>query len=212
MVATKKICGGALLGVVLFAGVLGSGQARAGEADATIKKAADQVMAEVSKAKRGGPAAREEAYRKARETAKGVFDYEMMSRLATGKYWNQATAEQKEQIQSGFEGMLARMYAGSLFALADAKVSFMEGKGDDQDMKVKSTLILPGAPPATVDYRMRKSPSGGWKVIDVVVDGVSLVTSNRRTFSDIIGHGGINALIEELKRKSEPSPVEAKKG
>jgi phospholipid transport system substrate-binding protein len=85
---------------------------------------------------------------------------------------------------------------------------------DEEDVQVKSQIKLPGgAPPVNVDYSMVKN-SDAWKVYDVSVDGVSLVTTYRSTFADEVRKGGIDGLIKSLKdlntAKAAPQPVGAK--
>ena len=77
--------------------------------------------------------------------------------------------------------------------------------GDD-DVQVRSEIKLPGgAPPVTVDYGMDKNDAD-WKVYDVIVDGVSLVTTYRSTFAEEIRQSGIDGLIKSLREKNAPPP------
>jgi phospholipid transport system substrate-binding protein len=79
----------------------------------------------------------------------------------------------------------------------------------DEDVQVRTQIKLPGdAPPVSVDYSMYKSPAS-WKVYDVAVDGVSLVTTYRSSFSEQIRQNGIDGLVKSLQdmnaRKAEPA-------
>lgn len=182
--------------------------ALAAPADEAVRSTAEKVLAEVRKAKGGSPERKEQAYAYAKEQAKALFDYEAMSRLAVGKHWRSADAAQKARIAAGLEEMLSRMYAGSLFALSDAKVSFFEAQGAGEDAQVRSDLERPGAPKTRIDYRLRNT-GGAWRVYDVSVDGVSLIASQRNVFASIVAREGIDGLIRSLESKG-PQTAAAK--
>ncbi len=127
------------------------------------------------------------------------FDFTRMTQLAAGRYWRQATPEQRNALVSEFRTMLVRTYTkaftqykGETIDVKPAKVS-----PADTETTVRTQLLKPGGQPTDVDYVMRKSDSG-WKVFDVVIEGVSMVTSYRGTFSSQIEQSGIDSLIKSL--------------
>jgi phospholipid transport system substrate-binding protein len=132
------------------------------------------------------------------------FDFERMTRLAVGKAWREATDEQKKAIMEQFRQLLVRSYSAAWTAyqniVVDVKPVRMQPGGDD--VVVKSEIKRPGGePPIEVNYSMYKADSG-WKVYDVTVDGVSLVTTYRSTFAEEIRKGGIDGLIKSLREKN----------
>ena len=75
---------------------------------------------------------------------------------------------------------------------------------------MKGKAIQPGGPPIPIDYAMEKAGDGSWKVYDVIIDGVSLVTTYRGSFNDQIQKGGIDGLVKTLAdRNRSPEPPKA---
>ncbi len=188
---------------------MGSGAAWAHPADEMVRESAGRVMEMARAAKGGTKADREKAVEAARAEARRVFDYDAMARLAVGKHWRKATPEQRERVSRSLEGMLARMYAGALFALADAKVTFREAVAEGDEAKIRSELARPGAPTARIEYRLRRADCGPecWKVYDISVDGVSLIASQRTTFSEIVSREGFEGLIKAMEAKGSSEPA-----
>jgi phospholipid transport system substrate-binding protein len=144
------------------------------------------------------------------------FDFERMTRLAVGRNWREATPEQRKTLVDEFRTLLVRSYSAaySTYNHIVVEVRPLKVQPDEEDVQVKSQIKLPGgAPPVNVDYSMVKN-SDAWKVYDVSVDGVSLVTTYRSTFADEVRKGGIDGLIKSLKdlntAKAAPKPVGAK--
>ncbi len=136
------------------------------------------------------------------------FDFERMTRLAVGRNWREATEEQKKLLIAQFRQLLVRSYSTAYSAYRNIVVEVKPARlqpGED-DVQVKSEIKLPGgAPPVNVDYAMYKADSD-WKVYDVIVDGVSLVTTYRSTFSEEIRQNGIDGLIKSLREKNTLPP------
>ena len=140
------------------------------------------------------------------------FDFERMTRLAVGRNWREANDDQKKLLIEQFRQLLVRSYSTAYSAYRNIAVEVKPVRmnpGDD-DVQVKSEIKLPGgAPPVNVDYAMYKNDSA-WKVYDVIVDGVSLVTTYRSTFTEEIRQNGIDGLIKSLREKNT-LPVPGKK-
>ncbi len=139
------------------------------------------------------------------------FDFNRMTRLALGKYWPRATAKQKQELVTEFRNLLVRTYSSSLTAFADQTIEFkpLAMKPGDIDVTVRSEIRQPGGQPIPINYSFYKTPFG-WKVYDVAIDGVSLVTNYRGSFANTIRQKGIDGLIETLAAQSargEPTPA-----
>jgi phospholipid transport system substrate-binding protein len=139
------------------------------------------------------------------------FDFERMTRLAVGKNWRQASVDQQRSLVQEFRNLLVRSYSAAYTAYKDITVDVrpLKLQSSDEDVQVRTQIKLPGnAPPVSVDYSMYKSPAS-WKVYDVAVDGVSLVTTYRSSFSEQIRQAGIDGLVKSLQdmnvRKAEPA-------
>ncbi|MDP3125536.1 MAG: ABC transporter substrate-binding protein [Thiobacillus sp.] len=132
------------------------------------------------------------------------FDFNRMTQLAVGKHWPRATAKQKQSLVAEFRNLLVRTYSSSLTAFSNQTVDFkpMVIKPDDTDVTVRSEIRQPGGQPIPINYNMYKT-AFGWKVYDVVIDGVSLVTNYRASFSSTIRQNGIDGLISTLAAQSQ---------
>lgn len=141
------------------------------------------------------------------------FDVAKMTRLAVGKGWRQATREQQATIQREFQALLVRSFATAYTAYRLVKVDVKPLKvadGED-DVTVKSVIQVPGGqPPVAVDYAMGLGPNG-WKVYNVTVENVSLVTTYRNEFGAQIDQGGIDGLIAYLRDRNAKAMQPAKK-
>ncbi|MBI4293653.1 MAG: ABC transporter substrate-binding protein [Betaproteobacteria bacterium] len=132
------------------------------------------------------------------------FDFRQMTRLAMGSVWSKANAQQQQSLENGFRSLLVNTYTKSLSlgASGDIKVDVRPVRQSSQnDVTVKTLVRTSGKPPIAIDYRMEHQP-GGWKVYDVHVEGVSLVTTYRSTFSEEVQRSGIDGLIKTLDAKN----------
>lgn len=139
------------------------------------------------------------------------FNFEHMTKLAVGKSWRTATAEQKKSLMSEFRILLVRTYTKAFTSYRDQIVEIKPFKLDPAatDVTVKTAIVKPGSQqPILVDYDMEKMPDG-WKVYDLTVEGVSLVTSYRGTFADQIQQVGIDGLIKTLVDKNKTAASNA---
>ena len=134
------------------------------------------------------------------------FDFNRMTQLVVGKHWPRATAQQKQALVTEFRNLLVRTYASSLTAFTNQSVDFkpMIVRSDDTDVVVRSEIRQPGGQPIPIDYNMYKT-SFGWKIYDVTIDSVSLVTNYRSSFSSAIRQNGIDGLIKTLADQSNRS-------
>jgi phospholipid transport system substrate-binding protein len=127
------------------------------------------------------------------------FDFNRMTQLAVGKSWRQATPEQKKALVAEFRNMLVRTYTNAFTQYRDQTIEVkpMKVAADETETTVKSRIIKSGGQPTAVDYQMKKGDDG-WKVFDVVIEGVSLVTSYRNQFDEVAQQSGIDGLIKKL--------------
>lgn len=132
------------------------------------------------------------------------FDFRKMTQLAVGLHWRRATPAQQERLVNEFRILLVRTYAASLASVADYEVEFKPFRMNpaDTDVIVSTEVSKPGAPPIPIDYRMERQVDG-WKVYDVMVDNVSMVTVYRNSFGGEVRRGGIDGLIAALARRNQ---------
>jgi phospholipid transport system substrate-binding protein len=132
------------------------------------------------------------------------FEFERMTRLAVGKAWRQATDGQKKALMEQFRQLLVRSYSAAWTAYQDIVVDVkpLRMQPGDDDVVVRTVIKRPGdAPPVEANYSLYKTDSK-WKVYDVSVEGVSLLTTYRSTFAEEIRRGGIDGLIKSLREKN----------
>ena len=137
------------------------------------------------------------------------FDFVRMTRLAVGKSWRTATPVQKQALVQEFHTLLVRTYAKVFAVYRDQVVEIKPFRmaADADEATVKTSINKPGAQPVLVDYEMIRTPEG-WKAFDVIIEGVSMVTSYRGTFASEIDQGGIDRLIKVLADKNAASANE----
>ncbi len=138
------------------------------------------------------------------------FNFERMTALAMGRNWPKANAAQQKQLISEFRTLLVRTYSGALATYKNEVIEFkpLHAGAGDTDVTVRTQVKRPGSEPIGIDYSMEKT-AGGWKVYDVVVAGVSLVTNYRDSFNAEIRDGGVDGLIKVLDNKNRSLDVHA---
>ncbi len=132
------------------------------------------------------------------------FNFARMTQLAMGKHWSQAEPEQKNELVEEFRTLLVRTYSNALSSYRDetVKVSPVAALGDSVDITVRTLVVQgKGKQPVPIDYSMEKQ-SDDWKIYDVTVSGVSLVTNYRGSFNSQVRKGGIDGLIKTLADKN----------
>jgi len=166
--------------------------------DALVKRTTDEIMAEIRKDK--------DLVSNSRKLLDLVdakvlphFNFARMTMLAVGRPWRDATPAQRDELVKQFRTLLVRTYSTALEQYSnqtiDVKPAMM--KPDDAETTVRTQIIQPGGPPIPMDYRMEKTPQG-WKVFDVTVEGVSIVTTYRSSFATEVSKGGIDGLIKVI--------------
>lgn len=134
------------------------------------------------------------------------FDFQTMTRLAVGKAWREATPEQRKALEESFRALLVNTYATALSQQDTVDPTFevkpVRVAPDQKDVIVHSVVNQPGRQPVAVDYRMERT-SNGWKVYDVIVENLSLVTNYRSTFASEISRSGLDGLIKSLEAKNK---------
>ena len=131
-------------------------------------------------------------------------DFTISSRWVLGKHWRGATVAQREAFISEFRELLLGTYLRSVSAYKDNTIQFLpvrEGMQGNQVM-VHALVEQKNGPVAHASFRLHRTGSE-WLIFDVVVEGISLVTTHRSTFSREIHNYGIGKLIERLRLKNE---------
>ncbi len=142
------------------------------------------------------------------------FNFTRMTALALGKEWRKASPQQQQQLTAEFRTLLVRTYSNALTSYKNQKIVYKPFKmaSADTDVLVRTEVQQPGSKPVQLDYSLEKV-DGSWKVYDVVVAGISLVTNYRDQFNQEVRNGGIDGLIAAIaaKNKSLESAAKAEK-
>lgn len=127
------------------------------------------------------------------------FDFSRISRWVLGKYWRQATPEQRRRFENEFRTLLVRTYATSLLEFIDDQFRYppVRMKPGAKRVTVRTDVIRRGGQPVRIEYRLFRGRDG-WKAYDVLVEGVSLVANYRSSFAEEIRKSGLDALIARL--------------
>lgn len=136
------------------------------------------------------------------------IDFDLVSSLVLGKFWKTATDSDKLRFKKEFKTLLLRTYSRTFVELDDWEIEFLPAieKTDGNKVLIKTKAKQPGRQAVEVDYRMLEK-NGAWKVYDILIDGVSLVTTYRSSFkNDIDAMGSITPVIDKLVKKNAESP------
>lgn len=201
--AMKRVLHWSAVCAMTFAGCAASAGNEA--PDVLVKRTVEDVL-ELIKQTRDRSALRQLAEQKVLPN----FDFAEMTRLAVGANWRKASPEQQQALESGFRALLVNIYTTALSRSAKqgskrtVEVRPLPPAGSRDEALVKTIVREAGGAPLAIDYRMA-SRDGGWKVYDVLVEGVSLVTNYRTTFDAEVSRGGVDGLIRALQQKNGAS-------
>jgi phospholipid transport system substrate-binding protein len=169
-----------------------------------IKETADQVLEEMRTNAELYKSDPQKIYELVDTLVLPHFDFAAMTDLALGRYTDQVSPEQRPEIISEFRHLLVRTYSSALLEYTDQSVVFlpMEGSEADGEVTVRAEIQQAGGFPIPIDYLVRNGDDG-WKVIDVSVDDVSLVTNYRSSFARAIKKDGVDGLIQTLRARNQ---------
>lgn len=171
--------------------------------DVMLKQTSDEVIAVIKDKREQLKEDPDLVYDLVQEYILPHLDEVTIAKLAMGKNWRDASREQKLEFINEFRNLLIRTYGKSLSEFSDQEINYfpVNMKDGEDKVVVKSEVIQPGGPSIPVAYRMRIKDDA-WKVYDLSIDGVSLVTSYRGTFDQEVRKGGIEGLLQYLKDKN----------
>ena len=186
-----------LLGLILMVWINNAMAAIA--PDELVKKTADEVLAAIKTDKDIQSGDQKKIFALAEEKILPYFNFDRVSRMVLGKYWREANTAQKAAFQREFRSLLLRTYASALSKYRNQTIEFkpLRMRPDDATVTVETEILQPGGQPIGVDYALEKS-GDSWKVYDIAIEGVSLVTNYRGQFGNEIRQSGIDGLIEKL--------------
>ena len=173
-------------------------QAQGQAPDAIVKATTDEVLAAIKQTKD-----QRQLIAIAEQKVLPRFDFKRMTQLAVGQSWNKASPQQQEALEKAFRTLLVRTYTAALSqSSGDTKVDIKPAAAEGGEATVRTMVSEPGRKAFNIDYRMSNS-GGDWKVYDVVVENLSLVTNYRGSFQSEIGRSGIDGLIKVIEERNQ---------
>lgn len=132
------------------------------------------------------------------------FNFARMTQLAVARDWRQASPAQQKALTDEFRTLLVRTYSKALTEYRNQTIDFkpLKAQPADTDVRVRTEIKQSGAKAIELDYSLEKT-TAGWKVYDIEVAGVSLVTNYRTSFANEVRDGGIDGLIKTLQAKNQ---------
>jgi len=195
----KKMIASTFLAAGLFAL-----SAHAAEApDEMVRRSTNEILAAIKADKDLQAGNQAKIEKLAEEKVLPYFNFARMTQLAVGRNWRDASDAQKKSLTDEFRRLLVRTYSTSLSQYRNQTIEVKPLKiaAADTEVVVKTQVIQPGGQPIPIDYSLENG-SNGWKVYDVLIDGVSLVTNYRSSFNTEIQKNGIDGLVKSLVERN----------
>jgi phospholipid transport system substrate-binding protein len=192
--------------VALLIGISSSVHADILEPDVLIKNTVQDVLTIVKQDKEIKKGNQQKILALVDEKILPHFDFAHMTRLAVGRPWRAATPKQQQELESEFRQLLVRTYtkAFTVFSNHEVEVRPFKMESGATEVTVRTIIRVPNGQSIPVDYDLKKTESG-WKAYDLLIEGVSMVTSYRSAFSDEIKRSGIDGLVKALVEKNKDS-------
>lgn len=135
-----------------------------------------------------------------------LFNFRHMTQLAVARNWRLASSEQQNALIAEFRTLLVRTYSTALANYRDQAIEYkpLRIALGETEVTIKSTVEQPGAERIAIDYDVEKT-TAGWKMYDIKIAGISLISTYQSTFAQTIRDGGVDGLISSLSAKNRQS-------
>lgn len=198
-----------LLASVLVLSMLGVARAETAPEE-LVHRTTDEILADIKLHRDAYAKDYSKLYKMADEKVLPYFDFRRMSQWVLGQNWRTATPEQRDRFVGEFRALLVRTYATALLNYTDQKIVYfpVQSRPGDDDVTVKTAVKQTGgAPDIPIHYSFYKNKAGEWKVYDVTIDGVSLVTNYRSVYATKVREKGMDGLIAEIAAGNKQSGI-----
>jgi len=147
-----------------------------------------------------------------RDLLRQGFDLEFIGRFVAGRYYRDMTPDQQADYQRLFGDFVLATYAGRLGGYAGEQFSVVSARpAGQQDVLVQSRIDRRSGPPIGAEWRVR-ALGGGYRIIDVMVEGVSMAVTQRAEFDSVLSRGGPESLLAALRARTSKLPATARAG
>jgi phospholipid transport system substrate-binding protein len=143
-----------------------------------------------------------------RQLFRQYFDVEACARAALGPYWNNATAQQRQEFVKLYEDYVVIGYSAHLGALGGDSFKVLESKPDKERVIVASRIQINGAAPISVDWLLNPT-NHGYKVTDIIVNGISMASAQHSDLVSVIqrNNGHMQALLVAMREKNASNGI-----
>ncbi len=168
-----------------------------------IRMTADEVLATIKARQAEFQQDPAKMYAMVDEKVLPHFDFNRMTDLALGRYKRKVQGDQKPKLVNEFRNLLVRTYGKALLAYNDQQIIYkpMRGSIEEGRVMIRTEIEQQGGVPIPLNYALYKKDSD-WKVYDIRVDNISLVTNYRSSFAREIKANGIDGLIMTLQKRN----------
>jgi phospholipid transport system substrate-binding protein len=177
----------------------------AGQATDQLKQSVDRVLAILNDPTLKGTAKTQERRQKVKEIIYSTFDFNEMAKRSMGPHWQKRTPEEQKEFVRLFTVLLEDAYLETLESYSGEKIRFVNERQDKNFAEVNSKLIDNKGTEFSIDYRLQNT-NGDWKVVDVVIENVSLVNNYRAQFNRVLAKSSYADLLETMKQKKLSGP------
>jgi phospholipid transport system substrate-binding protein len=132
-----------------------------------------------------------------------VVDVDYVAKFVLGRHWRIATPAQQKAYLAAYGPFLLNNYVARLTKYTGQTYKINGTQADGDAFVVSMQLVDPNGPAVLVDYRVRQDAQTKFKVIDIVVEGVSLLATQRSEFNSVVSNKGLDVLIQALQKKAE---------
>lgn len=171
---------------------------------AQVKAASDKMLAALKEHKAELEANPDKIYDLVEDILMPHFDFKKMSKLALGRNWRTASDDQLARFVDEFRLLLIRTYSTAMLEYTDEEIRMLPFRDDlsRKRVSVPMEVVQPSGPSIPMALSLYQNDAGDWKVYDVKIDGISLVTNYRSSFANEIRNGGMDKLIEDLAERN----------
>lgn len=198
--------------VMMALGCAGAVLAAVAEPDVLVRDTTEEILKRIKTNKDTYSADNKKLYAMVDELVVPHFDFRAMSKLVLGQNWRNATEPQRDAFTKEFRDLLVRTYSTALLKYTNEEIIYLPYRGPLTErtaeirVEVKSTTGARNVPLAYSFFR--REAKDAWKVYDVTIDGVSLVTSFKTTYAERVQRGGLDALIAQLAKDNREGKIE----
>ncbi|MDF2367674.1 phospholipid-binding protein MlaC [Sneathiella sp.] len=129
------------------------------------------------------------------------FDMKRIGRFVLGQYWRDATSAEQTEFLKVFRDYMVTSYAEKIGSYSGENLEIKDATSlNDKESLVHSVIVRPSGPPIKLDWRVRKT-NDGEKIVDVIIEGISMAQTHRSEFASVVSQSGVDGLIKKLEEQ-----------